>query len=189
MKRTTWWTWLIVLVSMWCAAAQGGDPILISAHGLGGATLGMTPDMIERLLGTKLTVVTHGLAGAALTKVECARVHVSGHPGVELAFEWGHLVAAHVEDPGIATTDGIRVGAPESAVIGKWKRDPSYQRYPDRYDEKKTHITAGKSRFVERAGGGAWQGQVMKVTSKGGVIQSIEGGEARYVLLDEREGC
>lgn len=158
----------------------------LSMSGLGQAQFGMTLKAAEQALGVPISFLPE-VVKTGIGKADCATGTVHNLLGVFVFFERGRFIAVEAREPTIATTLGFRVGDREKAVIAKFRTYPTYQRHPNRYDDAVTEITVGKAAFLEGRGG--WQGRVGKFTSKGGVIRTIAAGEARYVMLDEHEGC
>ena len=147
----------------------------------------MDIEAVERALG-RVLVMPKGKSKAQVRKMECSYASVSDLPGVDLRFENGRFMYLRVDKPTVTTRSGFKVGDRERTVIDRLKTDSTYERYDDRYDETKMHITVGKIKVV---GTGATQkiqgGYLIQFVSKQGRVILIEAGAATFVSFSERE--
>jgi hypothetical protein len=177
---------ILLCMSMFSLTAVAASLPQASTGGLGDAKFGMNIESVEGALGQKLLFSKKSIS-LGVNKLDCTYASIGGIPGVSLRFERGRFTAAILSGPLVATKSGIKVGDPESAVIGKFKSDPTYQRTSNHYDEKVMEIYLGKSTFVPKGNGGEYQGRVIKFTSQRGKITAIETGEASYVMMVEHD--
>lgn len=158
-----------------------GQTLNASSAGLNGASFGMTIDAVEKALGTKLSISgpRNRLCGVATIK---------GVSGLNLRFREGRFIDVEITNPAISTKSGFRVGSAEKDVINKFRRDPTYERWASPDGNGVYEIALGKRAFVGKDSSGHWQGRVMKISSKRGVVVRIDLGEAVFLMIDEHEG-
>ena len=161
-------------------------PLELSTGGLGDAKFGMNVEAVEKGLGANLSF-GKAVTKSGVPKLDCAYARIDGVSGVSLRFEHGRFTVASIDKPTVTTKSGFKVGDRESDIISKFKSDPTYKRYPNHYDDAVKEIYLGKAEHGTRNGQENWQGQMIKFTSKRGVVTMIEAGAADYIMLSEHD--
>lgn len=154
----------------------------ISTVGFGNAQFGMGITSVEEALHAEI-IPPIGMTKHGMENAECAYATLSNMLGLILRFEAGRFIAIDVESPNFQTQSGLKVGDKEVDVINKLQSSPTYERFPNRYDDEGSVILIG-NKFVV---GEELRGSLVRFSSRHGNVMHIQAGAANYVILDEHD--
>ena len=101
-------------------------------------------------------------------------------------FTKGRFVGAYIDKPTVVTANGLKVGNREDSAVKILRTDPTYDRW--KAEQGITNITIGKAKLVGKPGSSKmWDGNLLRLSSRKGIVVQILAGTADYVTL--RDYC